>query len=407
MVSGSLDTVVVNRQSIPRGGYPHPPRIVNAITKQQHKQVQQQQQQHSPFQLRFSDGPLRPWPPMYTPPNGASAALQPQSPQQGLNYHGPHQYRSLIAKHNNNYQLYLNNLKNLYAYNTMKSSASANNKYNKFMFNHHQHHHLHQPEPGFMLNAPPPPPPSQSQLAAAAAAAAAKSKEQHFMQSYFRSQKNMNHQKAASIYSMKDHHGSGGGNSSSMSESEQKQQIRRLRSSNAQSMPPGSACGCNTRSKSMEDIRDVIVDWEPELPMGKQKLLNNSGLLNNGANNNSSSNYFMNQKKRNDGNKLSGSYGFSSSGNTRRFMANQDYIINGQLANIKNKNNMRRSMDNLLEIESNFTPHFNTQVFGSDVMGHEVEKLWTMCGSPFIPRDSISFRWVPFYIKSKELLFCF
>lgn len=435
MVSGSLDTVVASnrgQQAIPRGGYPHPPRIVNAITKQQqhqfqqlqqqqqhlhHHQQQQQQQQNSPFQLRFSDGPLRPWPPMYTTAvsgGGSAQQLQiQQQQQQGFaNYHGPHQYRSLIAKHNNNYQLYLNNLKNLYAYNTMKSSASANNKYNKFMFNHQNHHHHNhpqQPEVGFMLNAGAAGQ-QNGHLAAAASAAANKSKEQHFMQSYFRSQKNMNHQqqqqqlqqqgyqKAGSVYSLKDH--GGGNNSSSMSESEQKQ-IRRMRST--QSMPPGSACGCNGRSKSMEDIRDVIVDWTPEVAAingAKQKLMNNAALLNNGSAN---SNYFMNQKNNHNnqgggvgsGNsKHSETYGYNS--NNRRFIANANYIINGQLANIKNKNNMRRSMDNLLDIETNYTPQFNTQVFDGDSIG----RLW---GSEiWMERRSsgdYSFRWVPFYIK--------
>lgn len=230
-------------------------------------------------------------------------------------------------------------------------------------------------------------------LAAAAAAAANKSKEQHFMQSYFRSQKNMNHQqqqqqlqqqgyqKAGSVYSLKDH--GGGNNSSSMSESEQKQ-IRRMRST--QSMPPGSACGCNGRSKSMEDIRDVIVDWTPEVAAingAKQKLMNNAALLNNGSAN---SNYFMNQKNNHNnqgggvgsGNsKHSETYGYNS--NNRRFIANANYIINGQLANIKNKNNMRRSMDNLLDIETNYTPQFNTQVFDGDSIGWysgEVKFCW-------------------------------
>lgn len=346
MVSGSLDTVVVNRQSIPRGGYPHPPRIVDAITKHQQKQQQQQQhiqqhqQQHSPFQLRFSDGPLRPWPPMYT----GNAVVGGSSPVQGVpaHYHGPHQYRSLIAKQNNNYQLYLNNLKNIYTYNTMKSSASS--KYNKFMFNHMPHH----PEAGFMLNAPTNP---------AHLAAAAKSKEQHFMQSYFQSQKNMNHQqqmfkKASSQYSMKS--GDQGG-SSSMSESEQKQ-IRRMRST--QSMPPQNPCGCNNRSKSMEDIRDVIVDWtvSPQSPPsvvngGPKQKLNNAVMNNNGTANK----YFISNN-----NKLAETYGYNN--NNRRFIANANYIINGQLANIKNKNNMRRSMDNLLEIEASYTQNFQVQI---------------------------------------------
>lgn len=328
---------------------------------------------------------------MYTAASGGGSAQQQQQQQGFANYHGPHQYRSLIAKHNNNYQLYLNNLKNLYAYNTMKSSASANNKYNKFMFNHQNHHHHNHPqqaEVGFMLNAGGQ---QNGHLAAAAAAAAVKSKEQHFMQSYFRSQKNMNHQqqqlqqqgyqKAGSVYSLKDH-GGGGNNSSSMSESEQKQ-IRRMRST--QSMPPGSACGCNGRSKSMEDIRDVIVDWTPEVAAingAKQKLMNNAALMNNGSAN---SNYFMNQKNNQNnhgggggavyGNtKHSETYGYNS--NNRRFIANANYIINGQLANIKNKNNMRRSMDNLLDIETNYTPQFNTQVFHGAQLGSWELKLF-------------------------------
>lgn len=374
MVSGSLDTVVVNRQSIPRGGYPHPPRIVNAITKQQqkqqqqnlhihqhHHQLQQQQPQHTPFQLRFSDGPLRPWPPMYNTVAGGGSNPQVVN---AAHYHGPHQYRSLIAKHNNNYQLYLNNLKNLYAYNTMKSSASS--KYNKFMFNHnpHQQHH-HQSEGGFMLNAPPNG--MMNSPGHMAAAAAAKSKEQHFMQSYFQSQKNMNqqqmYQKASSQYSMKG--GGDQGGSSSMSESEQKQ-IRRLRST--QSMPPPNPCGCNSRSKSMEDIRDVIVDWtvSPKSPPSvisgvgggpKQKL--NNAVLNNG----SANNYFMNNNSGSN-NKISETYGYN---NNRRFTANANYIINGQLANIKNKNNMRRSMDNLLEIETNYPQNFQV---------YRIQKFW-------------------------------
>lgn len=348
MVSGSLDTVVVNRQSIPRGGYPHPPRIVNAITKQNHHLHQhqvQQQPQHSPFQLRFSDGPLRPWPPMYT----ANTVVGGTNTQglTAVQYHGPQQYRSLIAKHNNNYQLYLNNLKNLYAYNTMKSSASS--KYNKFMFNHMPHHP--QSEQGFMLNAPPNGMMTPQGHLAAAAAAAAKSKEQHFMQSYFQSQKNLNHQyhKAGSQYSTKDQ---GGG--SSMSESEQKQ-IRRMRTT--QSMPPPNPCGCNNRSKSMEDIRDVVVDWtvSPKAPHSvingvspKQKL--NNVVLNNGTANK----YFMNNNHHNMNNiKVPETYGYNN--NTRRLMSNAEYIINGQLANIKNKNNMRRSMDNLLDIEASYT----------------------------------------------------
>lgn len=374
MVSGSLDTVVVNRQSIHRGGYPHPPRIVNAITKQQQQQQQknlhihhhqQQQAQHSPFQLRFSDGPLRPWPPMYTANTVVGGSNLKQGGGGGGAYnHGPHQYRSMIAKHNNNYQLYLNNLKNLYAYNTMKSTASS--KYNnKFMFHHHQGE-----QGGFMLN-PPPNGPMMSGPGHLAAAAVAKSKEQHFMQSYFQSQKNMNHQqqqmyqKAGSQYSMKDH---GGGGSSSMSESEQKQ-IRRLRST--QSMPPPNPCGCNGRSKSMEDIRDVIVDWtvSPKAPpsaingsVGAKQKLNNA-VLNNG----SSSNYFMNNN-----NKLSETYGYNN--NNRRFIANANYIINGQLANIKNKNNMRRSMDNLLEIETGYAQNF--QVFGVALIINWREELY-------------------------------
>lgn len=194
-----------------------------------------------------------------------------------------------------------------------------------------------------MLNAPQNP--MASHLAAAAAAAAAKSKEQHFMQSYFRSQKNMNYQKAGSQYS-----GGGGGGSSSMSESEQKQ-LRRLRTG-TQSMPPNNPCACASRSKSMEDIRDVVVDWAPPPPpMDQQKQkLNNGMVLNNGTANK----YYMNNN-----NKLGDTYGYNDK--NRRFIANANYIINGQLANIKNKNNMRRSMDNLLEIETNYTQQFQVQ----------------------------------------------
>lgn len=228
----------------------------------------------------------------------------------------------------------------------MKSSASS--KYNnKFMFNNHPQQHPG--DGGFVLN-------RQAHMAVAAAAAAAKSKEQHFMQSYFQSQKNMNHKQHAYAKGGGSLYGSGQkdvGGSSSMSESEQKQ-IRRLRST--QSMPPANPCGCSNRSKSMEDIRDLIVDWtvSPKSPSSvvnggvspKQKL--NNDVRNNNGNANS---YFMNN------NKLQDTYGYNNN-TKRRFIANANYIINGQLANIKNKNNMRRSMDNLLEIETNFTQNF-------------------------------------------------
>lgn len=295
---------------------------------------------------------------MYTA-NTVVGGLNSQAITASAHYQGPHQYRSMIAKHNNNYQLYLNNLKNLYAYNTMKSSASS--KYNKFLFNHMPHHHHHQSEGGFVLNASQNGGGMMNGPGHLAAAAAAKSKEQHFMQSYFQNQKNMNHQQQMyqKAYSIKDQ----GGNSS-MSESEQKQ-IRRLRST--QSMPPPNPCGCNSRSKSMEDIRDVIVDWtvSPQSPpsvvnggVGAKQKLNNA-VLNNGTANK----YFMNNS-----NKLSETYGHNN--NNRRFIANANYIINGQLANIKNKNNMRRSMDNLLEIETNYPQNFQVYLFSGYSLIH-------------------------------------
>lgn len=56
----------------------------------------------SPHQNRFSDGPLRPWPPMYN------------------------SYHSSLSKPVN---VNLNNLSNSYTYNAMKSNTKSNNKY--------------------------------------------------------------------------------------------------------------------------------------------------------------------------------------------------------------------------------------------------------------------------------------
>lgn len=126
----------------------------------------------------------------------------------------------------------------------------------------------------------------------------------------------------------------------------------------------------------MEDIRDVIVDWtvSPQAPPsvgggGPKQKLNNAVQNNNGPANN----YFMN----NNSNKMPETYGYNNK-NTR-FIANANYIINGQLANIKNKNNMRRSMDNLLEIETNNYPQ-NFQVVMRLFFASEREKSFLLLG---------------------------
>lgn len=398
MVSGgNLEVITTNRKFVTRpppppppssssAGYntpPHPPRIVNAIAKnelqhagfhplhhQHHQQLHQVPQQQPQLHHRFSDGPLRPWPPMYKT--------------------APGNYRSLIKQNSSHFHL---NNNNLYNHNTMKNNA-ASAKYNKFLFNNaaaagmmnmmsmnnnnscnsmnnnnnnsnminnsssniNGLNKMSLAESGFKLNGG-----SDRHSPTFVAANMAKSKEQHLMQSYFRSQKNAGggqYQKLG---------GGGGGSGRPTNNKENGFELQRMRAQpTGQAMTAAQNCAC-ARSKSMEDIRgDVVVDWQPT---GASKL-------NNANFNNAINRYYKNQ--------LSGSSSLRQPSaaatlehhqqlmaalNNRKYFTNANYLMatnggggGGGAAGNRSKLNMRRSMDNLLEIETNYDRNFQVYI---------------------------------------------